>query len=76
MIGTTYSSKLQCAFHAWKVIADGELCLELPEDNCCDMDGAIEIAEKIMPAVWRVATFCGGKPDTEYRLMGGKWLAL
>ena len=75
MTGTTYSSKLKCAFNAWRVIADGEIALELPAGNCCDMGGAIEIAEKIMPSVWRIATFMGGEPDTEYRFSGGKWSA-
>ena len=74
-IGCTYSTKLKCAFSAWRVLADGELALDLPDGNCCDMIGAIEIAEKIMPAVWRIATFAGGQPDTEYRHWQGKWLA-
>lgn len=76
MIGTAYSSKLQCCFHGWRVIADGEIALYMPEDNCCNMDGAIEIAENIMPSVWRVATFSGVKQDTEYRLSLGKWTAV
>lgn len=75
-MGTTYSSKLKCPFNGWRVIADGELALDLPADVCCDMGGAIEIAEKVMPAVWRIATFAGGTLDTEYRLECGKWVAL
>jgi hypothetical protein len=73
--GTTYSSKLQCTFHGWRVISDGEIALDMPDGVCCDMGGAIEIAEKIMPSVWRIATFSGGKPDTEYRLILGEWVA-
>lgn len=76
MIGTTYSSKLQCAFHGWRVLADGEIALDLPQDNCCDMRGAIEIAETIMPSVWRIAVFADRKPDVEYRHWQGKWQAL
>lgn len=75
MIGTTYSSKLQCAFHGWRVLADGEIALDLPQNNCCDMSGAIEIAEKIMPSVWRIAVFADGKSDVEYRHVYGKWQA-
>ena len=74
-MNAAYSSKLQCCFDEWQVIADGELVLILPEGNCCDMTGAIEIAEKIMPSVWRISTYVAGKKDTEYRLECGKWSA-
>lgn len=70
-----YSGKLMCCFSAWRVIADGELALEMPENNVCDMRGAIEIAETIMPSVWRIVTFEGEKPGTGYRLSLGKWAA-
>ena len=76
MIGTTYSSKLQCGFHGWRVLADGEIALDMPDGNCCDMDGAIEIAEKIMPSVWRIVTFSGGVMDTVYGNSRGKWVVL
>ncbi len=71
--GTTYSSKLKCAFHGWRVLADGEIALDMPENNCCDMSGAIEIAEVIMPSVWKILTFSGEVPDTAYILLNGKW---
>ena len=73
--GVTYSSKLQCVFSGWRLLADGEIALDMPEGNCCDMGGAVEIAQKVMPSVWRIATFSGGKADTEYRLSLGKWSA-
>lgn len=63
------SMKLQCKWGAWRVIADGELALEMPAGSCCDMRGAIETAEMLMPGVKRIATFAGGEPDTEYRLL-------
>ena len=75
MIGTTYSSKLKCAFHGWSVICDGEIALHLPDGDCCDMNGAIEIAQNIMPSVFRIATYSGGNTDTEYVLSGRKWAA-
>jgi len=73
----TWSSKLGCFFMAWKVITDGKLALEMPADNCCDMRGAIEMAEAIMPNVWLIATFSGGKADMEYRrtFEDNKWIA-
>jgi len=55
------------------VLSDGEIALDMPKYNCCDMTGAIEIAEKIMPSVWRIATFTDGKPDIEYILSNGLW---
>ena len=73
MIGR--SAKLQCCWDAWRQVADGELALEMPAGNCPDMRGAIEIATAICPSVWRIATFSGGMPDTEYRNVRGEWLA-
>ncbi len=74
-IGKAYSSKLKCTFHGWEVIADGEIALNMPDEVCCDMRGAVEIAEVIMPSVFRIATFAGGKPDMEYLFSCGKWTA-
>lgn len=75
--------KLQCKWKCWWVIAEGELALDMPENNCCDMTGAIEIAKVLMPGVWRIATYAGGEPDTEYQLVrdvnhrswSGEWKA-
>lgn len=71
--GATYSSKLQCVFNGWRVLSDGEIALDMPEHNCCDMRGAIDIASVIMPSVWKISTFCGGLPDVMYILIDGKW---
>lgn len=76
MRGETYSSKLQCCFKSWRVICDGELALDLPEDCYPDMGGACAIAKEIMPSCFRVVTFVGGNNDTEYWLEGGKWKAI
>jgi hypothetical protein len=69
----TYSSKLMCAFNSWRVLGDGEIALDMPENNCCDMRGAIEIAQVIMPSVWKISTFSGEIPDAVYILIDGKW---
>lgn len=74
-VPSTRSGRLQCNWEAWRVIAAGELALEMPAGNVCDMHGAIAVAEAICPGVWRIATFCGGVPDTEYQNLRGKWLA-
>jgi hypothetical protein len=71
--GATYSSKLQCVFNGWRVLSDGEIALDMPEHNCCDMRGAIDIASVIMPSVWKISIFCGGMPDVMYILINGKW---
>lgn len=76
MRGTTYSSKLQCCFKSWRVICDGELALDVPEDNYPDMAAACAIAKAIMPSCFRVVTFVGGKNDTEYLLERGEWKAI
>lgn len=72
---SAYSSAMQCDWQAWRVLSSGELALDMPHGNCCDMQAAVAIAEKIMPFVWRIATFSGGVPDTEYRNVCGEWFA-
>ena len=71
----SFSSKLQCAFCGWRVIADGELALELPEMNYPGMAGAIEIATKVMPSVFRILVYAGNDLDMEYHGYDGKWKA-
>lgn len=76
MISAAHNSKLQCLFNGWRVLGDGHLALDMPAGNCCDMSGAIEIANKVMPKVRLISTFQGEKPDTEYRKLRGKWFAV
>ena len=70
---TTYSSALQCEWSAWRVLEHGQLALDMEDGECCDMNGAVCMAEAIMPGVFRIVTFAGDVPDTEYRLWQGKW---
>lgn len=70
-----YNDTLVCHFHGWRVVSENEIALDMPKLNCCDMRGAISIAEKIMPNVQRIYTFLDGVPDTEYRATNGKWTA-
>ena len=72
---TTYSSALQCEWSAWRVLEHGQLALDMEDGECCDMNGAVCMAEAIMPGVFRIVTFAGDVPDTEYRLWQGKWSA-
>ena len=73
MLVAMYSSKLRCSFHGWRVLADGEIALDMPAGMCCDMTGAIEIALQIMPSVFRIETLAGGHSDMQYYCVGGKW---
>lgn len=71
-----WSSDLQCGWLSWTVVDGGILRLDMPDDNCCDMTGAIKAAEALCPLVWRIDTYAGGKPDTMYLLRGSEWKAV
>ena len=70
-----WNSVLQCTWLSWRALSSGEIALDMPAYCCCDMRGAIRVAESLMPGVWRIATFAGGVPDTEYRNVYGVWKA-
>jgi hypothetical protein len=44
-----------------------------PKDQCCDMPGAIAVAEMCRPGVQEIRTYAGGQPDTAYFKRGGEW---
>lgn len=69
------NSTLQCNLEAIRAIADGELQMEFPADNCCDMRGAIKLATAVMPSCWRIVTMQGGHPDTVYSFFRDRWAA-
>ncbi len=53
--------------------------LEMPDGNCCDMEGAVGLFTAIDPKAETIRTFAGGKPDTVYRKDAGDtpgWAAL
>ena len=47
--------------------------VEFPENDCCDMDGAITVFSAIDPEVISIRTYAGGKKDTVYRKIKGEW---
>jgi hypothetical protein len=49
--------------------------LYLPEGCCCDMDGCIELFQKIDKNVRRIDTFSGMESDTIYIRNGTNWFA-
>ena len=71
-----WSSSLQCAWISWTVLNDGALRLDVPDHHCCDMSGAILMAEALCPLVWRVEIYADGKLDMIYVHHGGKWRAI
>jgi hypothetical protein len=69
-VEASYSSKMRCAFTGWRVLCDGELILDLPAQNHCDMKGALSIAQAIMPGVYRILVNVDDEPDIEYQWNG------
>lgn len=49
--------------------------LHLPDLECCDMAGCLEIFTHIDPDVTRIETFSGRRPDTVYQRVDGTWTA-
>ena len=45
------------------------------EISCTDMGGCIDLFKRIDPKVVHIRTIAGSEPDTEYRLMYGRWHA-
>lgn len=72
----TRSTELQCRWSSWQVLDEHSLRLQLRKGNCCDMQGAIAIAERLMPGVIRILTYSGADKDTEYRRDGPTWRAI
>ena len=70
-----WSEALQCHWVAWRSVSAGELALDLPPDNFCDMAGAVNTGTVLTPDVWLIHTFVDGVADTCYRKAGGKWAA-
>lgn len=74
VLGKTWSKELMCEFSGWDVFDNESLILRTPENNYCDMDGAINMAKRIFPNVSHIATKVGGIVDTCYRKNSlGEW---
>lgn len=71
-----WSSDLQCEWSSLSVVDDGIIRLDMPHENCCDMNGVIKVAQAIHPVVFRIDTYSGGKPDTMYVKIRNKWEAV
>lgn len=70
-----YSDALCCCWRSWRVVGPRALAVDLPEGNCTDMDGAIRVAEVLMPGVREIHTFCDQVAGMIYSCVGGTWQA-
>lgn len=73
---TSYrNNKLQCHFISWTVGSHDTLVLRLPDDNYCDMGGAIEIAKVLMPDVRVIVVEEGSSSEKPWYVLGddAKW---
>ena len=68
-----HSADLQCDWDNWSALGPTTLELHCPAGNYCNMNGAIKVAQAIMPDVQRVVTTVGGTRDVEYVRSGSEW---
>jgi len=69
-----FSDDLKCFWLSWETINNQQIQLNLPENSCCNMRGAIKVASTLLPTVGVIYVESGGKPDILYtKLLTGKW---
>lgn len=73
---TVFNSQLICYVHAVRVVGNGIVQIEIEEDNCTDMNGAIALATALMPGCQKIVTYAGKKRDTCYLKRGNCWTAI
>ena len=72
-----YNEKLQCeVINIEYFYADKIGRAYFPKDNCCDMQGIIDIFTNIDPNVRLIETFANDRSDTVYEKSCGKWNAM
>ncbi len=70
----TRSKDLQCHWVSIHSLPGNTLKMDFPEFECCDMEGAIRFAKRLMPEVAHIITFSGEKLDTQYlKKEDGTW---
>lgn len=50
--------------------------LYFPDGDCCDMSGAINLANILHPKVKAIVTYSGRSPDRIYHKIGNAWESL
>lgn len=74
-----WSRALGTGFHGWRVLDKTTLALDLPPHCACNLSGAVQIAQAILPSVRTIQTFAGGVESTRYEKAAGRgqrWHAL
>jgi hypothetical protein len=72
-----WNSDLQCVLLSIEVTAPGVLRLNLPEDHCPSMGGAIRLACAVMPDVRHIDVWAGNEPDTVFFMKQlSQWIAV
>jgi hypothetical protein len=65
---------LQCECERLVFPVDGNIVeMHLRDGDCCEMTGAIKVAEMLRPEVKKILTFSGTKADTVYLKTGRRW---
>ena len=70
-----WSDKLVSNWSKISVFAGTHMVIELHPECCCDMRGAVEIAEYLMPGVLGIDIFAGKVPINRYErgAVGCEW---
>ena len=72
-----WSDELVCEWRSWTVIAPVALLLKMPEGQCCDMEGTVQLGQVLMPDVETIYTQVGEGMDTTYvKCADGTWRSM
>ena len=69
---TARDNRLQCNLVKMTITED-QANLHFPEGECCDMQGAINLATSARPSVTLIQTWSGDEKDTNYLRTGDHW---
>lgn len=69
---------LMCHWDSWRVISPRILRLDCPALNFCDMAGAIQVAQSLVPDVLHIDVYVDSKLDITYQVdpYGFAWEAV
>lgn len=70
---SVWNDDLYCHWRRIEVNDPGVISLYFPEDDCCDMSGAIRFCKRIMPDVHTIYCWSGGVKDNAYFYRHGEW---
>lgn len=67
--------ELMCDCLGVEIPSPTHVIIRVPEGQCTDMSGAIQLAQRVAPDVSLVETWVGDARDTCYACLGGQWVA-